>query len=103
MPNTPTNINDLPDDALLRERVLVTKPGHPGILPFASSTLWRKVAAKEFPEPIRLSARVTAWRMGDVRAWIAAQQSKPFTTDHEVGQRLRQGRRRDHLIHVANA
>ena len=92
MPNTPTNINDLPDDAL--------STGADGQ---AGSTLWRKVAAKEFPEPIRLSARVTAWRMGDVRAWIAAQQSKPFTTDHEVGQRLRQGRRRAHLIHVANA
>lgn len=36
-------------------------------------TLYRKLAAKEFPEPVRIGARCTRWRSDDVRAWLAAQ------------------------------
>ena len=50
--------------------------GVPGIVPFSSATLWRKVKNSEFPAPIKLSERVTAWRVEDVRAWIAAQAAK---------------------------
>jgi predicted DNA-binding transcriptional regulator AlpA len=35
--------------------------------------LWRKVKAKTFPAPVKLSERVTAWRVGEVRAWMEAQ------------------------------
>jgi predicted DNA-binding transcriptional regulator AlpA len=41
-------------------------------LPFSGATLWRKVNAGEFPRPIKLSERVTAWRVEDVREWIQA-------------------------------
>lgn len=44
-----------------------------GIIPFSPATLWRKVKAGEFPEPVKLSAGVTAWRVEDVRAWMAKQ------------------------------
>ncbi len=49
-----------------------TRPrdGQPGIVPFSSATLWRKVKAAEFPAPVKLSERVTAWRVEDVRAWL---------------------------------
>ena len=42
----------------------------PGILPISSATLWRWVKAKEFPEPVKLSPRVTGWRVAEVEAWI---------------------------------
>ena len=47
------------------------RQGHRGLLPFSNSTLWRKVGAREFPAPVKLSAGVTAWRVEDVRAWMA--------------------------------
>lgn len=37
------------------------------------STIYAKVKAGEFVEPIRLGARCTRFRAGDVQAWLAAQ------------------------------
>lgn len=48
------------------------RAGRRGLLPFSDSTLWRKVVAHEFPAPVKLSDRVTAWRVEDVRAWMQA-------------------------------
>ena len=57
----------LPETGFLRQpQVLV-------FVPISRSTLWRRVQAGTFPEPIKLSARVTAWRAEDLRRWIAAQ------------------------------
>lgn len=66
----------LPDSAFIRESQLVQSPKRPGIpapLPFSAPTLWRKVKAGTFPKPVKLSQRVTAWNIGAVRAWMAAQ------------------------------
>lgn len=66
----------LPDSAFIRESQLVQSPKRPGIpapLPFSAPTLWRKVKAGTFPQPVKLSQRVTAWNIGAVRAWMAAQ------------------------------
>ena len=41
----------------------------PGVVPFSAATRWRKVKAGEFPQPVELSARVTAWRWEDVHTW----------------------------------
>lgn len=57
----------LPDEALLRERQLLN-----GIVPFSSPTLWRRVKAGRFPQPIRID-RMKCWRWGDVRQWLEAQ------------------------------
>lgn len=66
--------DQLPDTALLRERDLIRLPGCPhSILPFSSTTLWRKVNDGEFPKPQKLSARMTVWSAGAVRAWLAQQ------------------------------
>jgi prophage regulatory protein len=56
---------DLPETGFVRQSQLI-----PHIIPFSSSTLWRKVKAGEFPAPVKLSSRVTAWRAEDVRAWM---------------------------------
>ena len=49
-------------------------PGEPVPLPFSASSLWRRVAAKAFPVPIKVSSNTTCWRVADVRAWLAAAQ-----------------------------
>jgi prophage regulatory protein len=67
----------LPDSAWLRESQLVRSPKNPDSaiapLPFSAPTLWRKVKDGTFPKPHKLSTRVTAWKVSQVRAWMQAQ------------------------------
>jgi prophage regulatory protein len=62
----------LPDTGLLHQ---------PQMLSFVSiskSTLWRRVrAARTFPQPVKLSERVTVWRAEDIRRWIERQGRLP--------------------------
>jgi predicted DNA-binding transcriptional regulator AlpA len=53
-----------------KERRVRPRSGKAGIVPFSSATLWRKVRSGEFPAPVKLSDRVTAWRVEDIRAWM---------------------------------
>ena len=55
----------LPDDASIRLSLLVMW----GLIPFSRSTLWRRVRARKFPQPLR-SASVTFWRVRDIRTWL---------------------------------
>lgn len=57
----------LPADGYIRQSQLC-----PGIVPFSQATLWRKVKSGKFPKPVKLSDRITAWRVQDVRAWMAS-------------------------------
>ena len=57
----------LPDTGFLRQRQVLA------FVPTSKSTLWRRVRARSFPGPVKLSARVTAWRAEDVRRWITEQ------------------------------
>ena len=52
----------------------------PAPLPFSAPTLWRKVKEGTFPRPHKLSERVTAWRVGSVREWMAAQEAQVYDT-----------------------
>lgn len=68
----------LPDSAYIRLASLVQHPKHPdnnAPLPFSMPTLWRKVKNGTFPKPCKLSAGITAWKVGEVRQWLAAQAS----------------------------
>ena len=70
------SFDELPDSALVRQAQLVRDPKNPtrpAPLPFSPSTFWRKVAAGQFPKPLKLGERITAWRVGEVRAWIESQ------------------------------
>lgn len=64
---------NLPDTGFIRQSQLVgnKSKGVTGVIPFSPATLWRKVSSGEFPAPVKLSAGVTAWKVEDVRAWIA--------------------------------
>lgn len=43
------------------------------LIPISKSKLWRHAHARTFPQPVKLSQRVTAWRAEDVRRWIEQQ------------------------------
>jgi prophage regulatory protein len=70
------SFDDLPDSAWVRQAQLVRDPKHPTRpvpLPFSPATFWRWVKDGSFPKPVKLGERITCWRVGDVRAWLAAQ------------------------------
>ncbi len=51
---------------------LASTPNKVGLLPASPATIWRKVKDGTFPEPVKLGERITAWRMEDIEAWLAA-------------------------------
>jgi predicted DNA-binding transcriptional regulator AlpA len=59
----------LPDDGYVRLSQLVPSP-----IPVSQPTLWRMVKDGNFPAPYKLSERVTAWRVEDVRNWMKERQ-----------------------------
>lgn len=61
---TESTFDTLPATAFIRQASLLD------VVPFSSATLWRKCKAGTFPMPVKLSERVTAWKVGDVRAWL---------------------------------
>jgi prophage regulatory protein len=78
LPTAHSVFDALPDSAFIREAQLVQSPKRPDVpapLPFSSPTLWRMVAKGLFPKPIKISSRVTCWKVSEVRAWMAAQAS----------------------------
>ena len=54
-------------DALLKVRTVSAVTG------LSASSIYRKIAAGKFPEPVRLGARCTRWKSCSVTAWLAAQ------------------------------
>lgn len=71
MPNrTPTprinNFDDLSNDALIRLKDLMAFK----VIPFSSTTLWRKIKSRTFPEPEKISLNIVAFKCGDIRAWL---------------------------------
>ncbi|GGP18152.1 helix-turn-helix transcriptional regulator [Silvimonas iriomotensis] len=62
----------LPETGFVRLPVLIgdTRTGRPGLLPFSEATLWRMVRAGSFPCPVKLSERITAWKVEDIRQWL---------------------------------
>jgi len=63
-------LGQLPATGYVRQSQLI-----PTIVPFSSATLWRKVKAGVFPSPVKLSERVTAWRVEDIRTWMQSRAS----------------------------
>ena len=63
-PVRPLN-RQLPAEGFIRQSSLI-----PDIVPFSASTLWLKVSNNEFPAPVKLSARITAWRVEEIREWL---------------------------------
>lgn len=62
----------LPERGYVRQKLLI-----PHLLPFSSATLWRRIADGSFPPPKKLSARITAWRIEDIKGWLLDQEENP--------------------------
>ena len=67
---SPVSTLTLPETGFLRQPQVLA------FVPISKSTLWRRIQARTFPEPVKLSERVTVWRAEDIRRWIA-QQGQP--------------------------
>ena len=62
----------LPDEGFLRLSQIIgdRKRDLAPIIPVGRSTWWDGVSTGRFPKPIKLSPRVTVWRVEDIRALI---------------------------------
>ena len=89
-PKSSREFDHLPDDALIRLRLLVAW----NILPHSMSTTWRRVRSKQFPAPIKLSPQITAFRVGEIRRWLEnPAEYRPLRIENAVAlrKRARQG------------
>ncbi len=64
----------LPETGFIRLKNILgdkkAKPPIPAIIPVCPATFWKKVKKKEYPQPVKLSANITAWRVEDIRDLI---------------------------------
>jgi len=65
LPNALANFDSQPDSAYVRQPVVQ------GLFAISSATVWRMVARGTLPKPKKLSERVTAWNVGDLRKALA--------------------------------
>lgn len=70
----------LPDDGYIRQSQLIPSP-----IPVSPATLWRMVKDGSFPAPYKLSERITAWRVEDVRNWMKARQASQSGSSECIG------------------
>jgi predicted DNA-binding transcriptional regulator AlpA len=66
LPGSLQHFDSLPDSANVRQPVVEALFG------VSPATVWRMVKRGTLPAPRKLSARVTAWNVGDLRKTLAA-------------------------------
>lgn len=66
IPEALKNFDSLPDSANVRQPVVQALVG------CSSATVWRMVKRGTLPAPRKLSERVTAWNVGQLRRCLAA-------------------------------
>lgn len=59
--------NHLPQTGFLRLPSIIAPHGP---IPVSKSTWWAGIKTGRYPKPVKLSARVSAWRVEDIRAFI---------------------------------
>jgi hypothetical protein len=67
-------MHQLPETGFLRLKQIIGDPkaGTPPIIPIKKTAWWNGVKSGRYPAPVKLGARVTCWRVEDIRALIAA-------------------------------
>jgi hypothetical protein len=65
-------VGALPQFGLLRLWQILgdKRKGIPPIIPVSKSTWWAGVTSGQYPQPVKLSARCTCWRVEDIRSLI---------------------------------
>jgi predicted DNA-binding transcriptional regulator AlpA len=66
IPDALRNFDSLPDSAHIRQPIVQALIG------CSAATIWRMVRRGTLPAPRKLSERVTAWNVGDLRKALAA-------------------------------
>lgn len=61
LPDTLKHFDSLPDAAYVRQPVVEV------LYACSSATIWRRVQDGRIPKPTKLSDRVTAWNVGDLK------------------------------------
>ena len=59
------NFDSLPDSANVRQPIVQA------LFACSAATVWRRVKAGTLPAPRKLSARVTAWQVGELRRTLS--------------------------------
>lgn len=62
-----SNYIELPHTGFLRLPQIIAPLGP---IPISKSTWWAGIKTGRYPKPVKLSSRVTAWRVEDIRAFI---------------------------------
>jgi len=62
--NTANHPAILPTAGFIRETTVLI------FVPISRATLWRKVKTGEFPKPVKLGTKITAWRVEAVREYL---------------------------------
>ncbi|WP_338420515.1 helix-turn-helix transcriptional regulator [Aeromonas veronii] len=57
-------LSELPREGFVRVGTLAK------VLGISVVTVWRWSASGKLPQPVKLSARITAWRTEDIRCWM---------------------------------
>jgi prophage regulatory protein len=64
----------LPADGFVRLWQIIgdqkSDPPVPALYPVSRSSWWAGVKSGRYPRPVHLGPRITAWRVGDIRALI---------------------------------
>ena len=67
-------MHTIPETGFLRLTQIIgdptADPPIPAVIPVCKSTWWSGVKSGRFPQPVRLSLRVTAWRASDIHRLI---------------------------------
>ena len=68
-------MTSIPETGFLRVSQILgnpkSNPPTPPIIPISKSSWWQGVSSRRYPAPLKLSPRVTVWRIEDIREMIA--------------------------------
>ena len=69
-PRTPIALPEA-DEAFLRQEEVLR------LFPVGATTWWKGIAEGRYPRPVKLSTRITAWRVKDIRQLLASVAAEP--------------------------
>ena len=70
IPDTLKHFDSLPDAAHVRQPIVER------LFAYSSATVWRRVKDGRIPKPRKLSDRVTAWNVGELRRALQGQEKR---------------------------
>jgi hypothetical protein len=78
-------MHSLPTTGFLRLRQIIgdpkSTPPIPGIYPVGRSTWFAGIKSGRYPKPVKLSPRIVAWRVDDIRLLVEETSNKGVSYD----------------------